>query len=63
MEIILKEDVLNLGYKNDIVTVKSGYGRNYLIPTGKAVMVVTILFRLAKQLSLHQQQRKCWLKN
>ena len=32
MEIILKEDVVNLGYKNDIVTVKSGYGRNYLIP-------------------------------
>ena len=31
MEIILKEDVVNLGYKNDIVTVKSGYGRNYLI--------------------------------
>ena len=28
MEIILKEDVVNLGYKNDIVTVKSGYGRN-----------------------------------
>ena len=38
MEIILKEDVINLGYKNDIVTVKSGYGRNYLIPTGKAVI-------------------------
>lgn len=38
MEIILKEDVQNLGYKNDIVTVKSGYGRNYLIPTGKAVI-------------------------
>ena len=38
MEIILKEDVANLGYKNDIVTVKSGYGRNYLIPTGKAVI-------------------------
>ena len=37
-EIILKEDVANLGYKNDIVTVKSGYGRNYLIPTGKAVI-------------------------
>ena len=31
MEIILKEDVANLGYKNDIVTVKSGYGRNVLI--------------------------------
>ena len=38
MELILKEDVINLGYKNDIVTVKSGYGRNYLIPTGKAVI-------------------------
>ncbi|KAA6340617.1 50S ribosomal protein L9 [termite gut metagenome] len=38
MEIILKEDITNLGYKNDIVTVKNGYGRNYLIPTGKAVI-------------------------
>ena len=38
MEIILKEDVVNVGYKNDNVTVKSGYGRNYLIPTGKAVI-------------------------
>ena len=38
MEIILKEDIANLGYKNDIVNVKSGYGRNYLIPTGKAVI-------------------------
>ncbi len=38
MEIILKEDIVNLGYKNDIVTVKSGYGRNFLIPSGKAVI-------------------------
>lgn len=38
MEIILKEDVIGLGYKNDIVTVKSGYGRNYLIPFGKGVI-------------------------
>ncbi|KAA6326481.1 50S ribosomal protein L9 [termite gut metagenome] len=38
MEIILKEDIASLGYKNDIVTVKNGYGRNYLIPTGKAVI-------------------------
>ncbi|KAA6328474.1 50S ribosomal protein L9 [termite gut metagenome] len=38
MEIILKEDITSLGYKNDIVTVKNGYGRNYLIPTGKAVI-------------------------
>ena len=38
MEVILKEDVINLGYKDDIVNVKRGDGRNYLIPTGKAVI-------------------------
>ena len=38
MEVILKEDVINLGYKDDVVNVKRGYGRNYLIPTGKAVI-------------------------
>lgn len=38
MQVILKEDVANLGYKDDVVTVKSGYGRNYLIPQGKAVI-------------------------
>lgn len=38
MEIILKTDIAGLGYKNDLVTVKPGYGRNYLIPQGFAVM-------------------------
>jgi len=38
MELILKQDVENLGFKDDIVTVKNGYGRNYLIPQGHAVM-------------------------
>jgi large subunit ribosomal protein L9 len=38
MQVILKEDVVNVGYKDDIVTVKSGYGRNFLIPRGKAVI-------------------------
>jgi large subunit ribosomal protein L9 len=38
MEIILKEDVINLGYKGDILKVKDGYGRNYLIPQKKAVL-------------------------
>ena len=38
MEVILKVDIPNLGYKNDLVTVKNGYGRNYLIPKGLAVL-------------------------
>ncbi len=38
MEIILKQDVTGLGYKNDTVKVKPGYGRNYLIPTGAAII-------------------------
>ena len=38
MNIILKTDIAGLGYKNDTVTVKPGYGRNYLIPQGFAVM-------------------------
>ena len=36
MELILKEDVQNLGFKDDVVTVKNGYGRNFLIPNGLA---------------------------
>ncbi len=38
MEIILTKDITGLGYKDDIVTVKPGYGRNYLIPQGYAVL-------------------------
>ena len=38
MEVILKQDVTGLGYKNDVVKVKPGYGRNYLIPTGVALI-------------------------
>ncbi len=38
MDIILKQDVLNLGFKDDVVTVKPGYGRNFLIPQGFAVL-------------------------
>ena len=41
MEIILKEDIPNLGYKNDIVNVKPGYGRNYLIPKGLAILAIS----------------------
>lgn len=38
MEVILKQDISGLGYKNDIVKVKAGYGRNYLIPNGYALI-------------------------
>lgn len=38
MEVILKQDVQGLGYKNDTVKVRAGYGRNYLIPTGVAII-------------------------
>ncbi len=40
MEIILKQDIPGLGYKNDIVVVKDGYGRNYLIPKGIAIQAI-----------------------
>ncbi len=38
MEVILKQDIANVGYKDDIITVKNGYGRNYLIPQGLAIL-------------------------
>ena len=38
MELILKNDVEGLGFKDDVVTVKNGYGRNFLIPGGKAIL-------------------------
>lgn len=38
MEVILKQDISGLGYKNDIVKVRAGYGRNYLIPNGYALI-------------------------
>ncbi len=38
MKVILKQDVQNLGFKDDVVAVKNGYGRNYLIPQGMAAL-------------------------
>ena len=54
MELILLQDVANLGYKDDIVKVKNGYGRNYLIPTGKAVVATP---SAKKQLAEIMKQR------
>ena len=41
MELILRQDVENLGFKDDIVEVKNGYGRNFLIPSGQAVLATS----------------------
>ncbi|WP_412985801.1 50S ribosomal protein L9 [Pontimicrobium sp. IMCC45349] len=41
MELILKQDVEGLGFKDDVVTVKNGYGRNFLIPQGHAILATT----------------------
>ncbi len=54
MKIILKEDVSGLGYKDDVVEVKDGYGRNYLIPTGKAVIATPSALKV---LAENQRQR------
>ena len=60
MEIILVTDIAGVGYKNDIVSVKSGYGRNFLIPQGYAILanssnrkIVTKIFRQAS----HQAEK------
>ncbi len=54
MKLILKENVNGLGYKDDVVEVKSGYGRNYLIPQGKAVIASPSALKV---LAENQRQR------
>ena len=54
MEVILLEDVLNLGYKDDVVSVKKGYARNFLIPQKKAVIASE---SAKKVLAENQKQR------
>ena len=57
MEIIVKEDIIGLGYKNDIVNVKNGYGRNYLIPQGKGVIASESAKKILAE-NLKQQAHK-----
>lgn len=54
MKLILKENVADLGYKDDVVEVKDGYGRNYLIPQGKAIIATDASL---KQLAEDMKQR------
>lgn len=54
MEVILKEDIQSLGYKDDVVNVRKGYARNFLIPQGKAVIATE---SAKKVLAENQKQR------
>jgi len=49
MEIILKEDVQNVGFKDDLVIVKNGYARNFLIPQGKAIIASISAKKILKE--------------
>jgi large subunit ribosomal protein L9 len=59
MELILKQDVANLGFKDDVVSVKNGYGRNFLIPQGFAVLATSsakkVLAETLKQRAYKEQ--------
>ena len=57
MEIILKQDIIGLGYKNEIVNVKSGYGRNYLIPKKLGVIATPSAKKMLAE-TLRQQAQK-----
>ena len=57
MEIILKENVKNLGFKNEIVTVKNGYGRNFLIPKGLGILATESAVKILNE-NLRQQAKK-----
>ena len=63
MQVILKEDILNLGYKDDVVTVKSGYGRNYLIPQGKAVIATPSALKMLAENMKHRAHKLEKIKN
>tara|TARA_B100000282_G_scaffold229315_1_gene171892 strand:+ start:4576 stop:5025 length:450 start_codon:yes stop_codon:yes gene_type:complete len=59
MKLILKEDVENLGFKDELVIVKNGYGRNFLIPQGKAVLATSSAKKvLAEKIKQSQNKQK-----
>jgi large subunit ribosomal protein L9 len=57
MQVILKEDVNNLGSKNDVVSVKPGYGRNFLIPRGFAVLATESAMKVHQE-NMRQRAHK-----
>lgn len=57
MKLILKEDVKKLGYRNDVVDVKPGYGRNFLIPQGAAILATPSALKMLEE-EIRQNQAK-----
>ena len=62
MKIILLEDIQNLGYKDDVVEVKNGYGRNYLIPQKKAILATESELKQLAEKQNHQAQKMAKIK-
>lgn len=57
MKVILKEDIIKVGFRNEVVTVKNGYGRNYLIPQGKAILATDSALKVLAE-NVKQQAKK-----
>lgn len=57
MEVILKQDIDKLGYKDDLVVVKNGYGRNFLIPQGKAVLATESVKKMHEETVRQRSKR------
>jgi len=58
MDVILKQDIPNLGNKDDIVKVKSGYGRNYLIPRGLAIVATPSSVKMMQEMKKQQAHKE-----
>ena len=57
MKVILLENIENLGFKDEVISVKNGYGRNYLIPQGKAILATSSSIKILEE-KLRQQNQK-----
>ena len=58
MELILKQDIPSLGLKDDVVIVKAGYGRNYLIPKGLAIVATTSAVKMMNEMKKQQAHKE-----
>jgi large subunit ribosomal protein L9 len=63
MEVILKQDIPNLGYKNDLIKVKAGYARNYLIPKGLAILATETNKKILAEVTRQKAFKEDKIKN